>query len=189
MTLFEYLTAGYVLILSFAVIRALSGFPHALSTTSRYWVHISWLALALANCLVTFWAFWSYRDTEWTLPSFAIVLATPALLFVYNSILVPADPASVRSWRKHFFNVRVPLFATGALSVVLIVATNHLVLGMSLLHPVVIGGVAWLAIYLVGLSSERPGLHAVLAFALLLVFAVAMLTFLAQPGSLSRAIP
>lgn len=189
MTLFEYLTAGHVLIVSFAVVRALSGFPQVLRSASRYWVHVCWLTLALANCLLTFWAFWSYQGTEWTLPSFVLILSTPAILFVYNSILVPIDPSSVTSWRKHFFDVRVSLFATGALLYAVIVATQYLVLDLSLLDPHVVGGGVWVVIYLVGLGSEKPVLHAVLASVALLLFALGMLTIMAQPGSLSRAIP
>ena len=184
MSLFEYLTAGYVLILSFAVVRALTGFPHALSGASRYWVHVSWLSFALANCLATFWAFWSFRDTEWTLPRFVGVLVVPALLFVYNSILVPSDPASVASWRDHFFEVRVPLFLTGAVTVIVMVVGNYAILGMPLLHPLVIGNMVWLTIYLIGLGSGKPALHSLLALALILVSAAAMVTVLAQPGYL-----
>ena len=49
MSLFEYLAAGYILMLSFAVVRAVSGVPHATRYPRRYWVHVSWLATALAN--------------------------------------------------------------------------------------------------------------------------------------------
>ena len=189
MTLFEYLTAGFVLILSFAVIRALLGIPHVLHRTSRYWVHVAWLILGLANCLVTFWAFWSYRDIEWTLPRFIIALGTPATLFVFNSILIPADPASVSSWRKHFFDVRISLFVTGAVSVVLIFVTNYMILGVSLRHPIVIFCVVWLVIYLVGLASDNSVLHSVLAFTVLSVFAAGILTLFAQPQSLLQAVP
>ncbi len=57
MTLFEYLAAGYVLILSFAVLRGVAGVPYALRPSSRYWVHAVYLSSLLANCLVSFWAF------------------------------------------------------------------------------------------------------------------------------------
>ena len=88
LTLFEYLAAGYVLMLSFAVLRALSGVPHAARSPSRYWVHLSWLSTALASCLVGFWAFWFYREVEWTFFQFIGALAPPALLYTYVSLLV-----------------------------------------------------------------------------------------------------
>ena len=47
MTLFEYLAAGYVLILSFAVIRGVSGVPYALRPSSRYGVHFVHLSNVL----------------------------------------------------------------------------------------------------------------------------------------------
>ncbi len=109
MTLFEYVAAGYVLILSFAVLRAVSGVPYAVRPGRRYWVHVLYLSLALATCLVGFWAFWFYREVEWTFFRFIGALAVPVLLYGYVSLLVPADPSIDSSWRDHFFGVRHPL--------------------------------------------------------------------------------
>ena len=44
MTLYEYLAAGYVLLLSFGFLRAVSGIPYAVASPNRYGVHIFWLA-------------------------------------------------------------------------------------------------------------------------------------------------
>ena len=113
MSLFEYVTAGYILLLSFAVLRVLSGVPHAVHSERRYWVYLSWLFMALSTCIGTFLAFWAYREVEWTTFRIVVALAVPASLYAYNSVLVPPDPSTVTSWRDYFFDVRVPLFATG----------------------------------------------------------------------------
>lgn len=55
MTLFEYLAGGY-------------------------WVHVSWLLAGLGMGLVTFWAFWTFHDGEWTLFRFVGSLPIPLLL-------------------------------------------------------------------------------------------------------------
>ena len=83
MTLFEYLSAGYVLMLSFALMRAVSGLPYAVLSSGRYWVHVFWLATSLGICLISFWAFWSYRQVEWTIVQFMGALAIPALAYAY----------------------------------------------------------------------------------------------------------
>lgn len=179
MTLFEYLTAGFVLILSFAVVRGLSGFPHVLDQKSRYWVHLGWLVFALLTCLIGFWAFFSYRDANWTLPRFALILAIPAVLFVYNSILVPSDPAGVDSWRAHYYSVRKMFCITGLLTVFLITCNNVLILNVQF-SPMSIGlTCVWAGVYLVGLASERHAVHTVLV---LLQLACGTLQFIMLAG-------
>lgn len=186
LTLFEYLAAGFSLILSFALLRALSGVPHAVHSGRRYWVHVFWLLNALVNCLFTFWAFWSYREVEWTLIRFSATLAIPALLYVYNSLLVPPDPASVDSWRDHFFSVRIPLFSTGMILSADIGVTNFFVLGFPLLAswPVF----AMVAIYAIGLASARSSVHAILPLGYACMVALSFLV-LDPPGSLTRVFP
>ena len=177
MTHFEYLTVGYSLIVSFAVLRALSGFPHLLRSSSRYWVHVSWVVFGLFGCVFIFWAFWRFREAEWTLRSYILVLAVPALLYVHNSILVPSDPASVTSWRDHFFRVRVPLFVTACLMHTAALIGNYLLLGIPPSALLSLWGL--LGISAVALTSANSRLHAVLALVPLL-FAAAALTVLAQ---------
>ncbi len=180
MTLFEYLTVGYSLIVSFAVLRALSGFPHILRVTSRYWVHAFWVLFGISGCLVIFWAFWRFREAEWTLLRYVLVLAVPALLYVYNSILVPSDPAAVASWRGYFFEVRVPLFATAMLMHSAAFLANVVLLGVSPLDPKLFPLVGWVGLCVVALFSASPSVHAfvVLGTALGLATTAAMM---AQP--------
>ncbi len=91
MTLFEYLATGHTLIVSFAIARVFAGVPHALRPGRRYWVHVSWLSLAVAFCLISFWGFWSYRelDVEWTIFRFVGAFASSVLIYVYSSLVVP----------------------------------------------------------------------------------------------------
>jgi len=186
LTIFEYLAAAYVLMLSFAVLRAMSGIPHAIRSPLRYWVHISWLLSALFLCLVCFWAFWPYHGVEWTIFNFSNALAIPALLFAHNSLLVPSDPSVVESWRDYFFDVRAALFATGAIFMLTVVVSNQSTLGVGPLHPSQLGNYALIAMYLLGLVSKRASVHAGLAVAfpsLLLVYVLSQAT---TPDSVFR---
>ena len=178
MTLFEHLDAGFTLIISFAVIRALSGFPHALRKASRYWVHVFWLSNGLLSCLGVFWGTWAFRDADWTLARYMVLLASPALLFVYTSILVPSDPAGVTSWREHFFDARVPLFTTVILYGTAIISLNYFVGGIPLFHPVLFSVYGALAVNVVGLASANPRLHSVLPFLMLAVSVIGVVTVL-----------
>ena len=181
MTIFEYLAIGYSLILSFAVLRALSGVPYAVGSPGRYWVHVLWLATALAYCLVAFWAFWAYRNVEWIFAEYILVLAIPALMYVFSSLLVPPDPTRVTSWRDHFFGVRLPLFSTGILLEVTIILSNQSALDVDPLHPTQISHYVLVAIYAIGLASTKPALHAILPLAYASVIAADILIALPRP--------
>jgi hypothetical protein len=187
-TLFEYLAAAYVLMLSLALLRAMSGVPHAVRPARRYWLHATWLVLALSTCLVAFWAFWSYRNVEWTIFRFMNSLAVPALLYCFIALLVPPDPSAVISWRDHFFDIRVRLFATGVALMVAVIASNQFTLRVPFLHPSQLGNYALLTIYFIAFASARPAVHGVLAIVFALLVAATFSTLLVQPDSLFRPV-
>ena len=189
MTLFEYLAAGYVLILSFAVVRGISGVPYALRSSSRYGVHFVHLSNVLINCLVSFWVFWFFRDVEWTFYRFVVTILVPILLYVHVSLLVPQDPSTVSSWREHFFSARIPIFASGAAYFIAVAVCHQAVLGIPALHPYEWPLYAAVAIYGVGLTSPKPSLHAGLALANFCIVAAIAIGILAQRDPLSLAIP
>src|SRR5262245_10692370 len=118
--------------LSLAVLRGVSGIPHATRYPGRYWVHVSWLSSALATCFIAFWAFWPYREVEWTLFRFMNSLAIPTLLYAYISLLVPTDPSTVESWRDYFYDVRARVFSIGAIFMAFVVISNQATLGVPL---------------------------------------------------------
>jgi len=169
--------------LSFAVLRAMSGVPHAVRSPVRYWVYLSWLSSALLTCLVCFWAFWPYRGVDWTILKFLNALAIPALLFAYNSLLVPPDPSIVESWREYFFNVRAALFATGAILMITVTVSNQSTLGVAPFHPSQLGNYVLIAMYLLGLASNKASVHAGLAVAFPIFMLVYVLSLASTPDS------
>ena len=190
MSLFEYIAAGYVLLLSFAILRALSGVPHAARSQRRYWVHISWLSTAIFGCFGTFVTFWSYREVEWTAFLIISALAVPASLYAYISVLVPPDPSTVTSWRDYFYHVRAPLFATGIVSMSTPIISVHIVLDASPLHVVQLLNYGALGMYAIGLASAKPNVHVALAIAYPCLVAVSVALFGGgPPDSFFRAIP
>ncbi len=184
MTLFEYLAAAYVLMLSFAVLRGVSGVPHAMRAPQRYWIHLTWLLMSLVMCALSFWLFWAYRDVEWTFFKFMTALAIPALLYTYTSVLVPPDPAVVTSWRTHFFQARVPLFASAVAFMVAVTLSNQSALELSPLHTSQLINYAWIALFAAGLFSAKPAFHGALAGLLPVLAGVLIATLLTEPDSL-----
>jgi hypothetical protein len=184
-TLFEYLSIAYSLVISFAVLRAASGLPHALASGRRYWVHATWTLINLNACLLTFWDFWSYREIEWTLGGFLVVLANPTLLFILASILVPGDPAGIQSWREYFYAVRVKLFLTGIVYTVVLFVIATVVLNMPLWHPYRGAHLIALGIFIVGAVSSRSDVHRVLVIVLAVLILATSLSPWSAPGSLA----
>lgn len=187
MTLFEYLAIAYSLVISFAVVRAASVLPHALSRERVYWVHTFWVLANLAVCLLVFWNFWSYREVAWTLGRFSLVLALPTSIFIVASILSPDEPARIESWRDYFYAVRVRLFVGGVLFSAIAVLISTLVLEMPILHPLRLFQAAFLGVCITGAISERPRVHAALAVVTMLSFGFAVMRLFAAPGSLPSA--
>jgi hypothetical protein len=163
-TLFEYLAAAHTLILTFALTRALSGVALAVKPQCSSLMHVSWLGFIVSNCLFAFWAMWGYMDVEWTLVRFMGLLTVPTLMYIFSSIIIPPGPSVVESWRDHLFETRIPLFATGALTFAAIVLSNQFIQGASPTHSLEIILYATIGVFLLGVFSANPRVHAVLAF-------------------------
>ncbi len=109
-TLFEYISVGVVIVLSFGVVRLLDGAPASFQREKRYWPHSLWLAIKFLNHFQFWWIFWGTRDAEWNFVFFVAQLGTPVLLYLQASALVTSAPDSVEDWRVHFYAIRRRFF-------------------------------------------------------------------------------
>jgi hypothetical protein len=104
MTHFEFISVGVSIVLALSAARLLAALPHVLAPGRRYWIHAMWsLALLFAH-MDFWWTIWIYREIDpWTFTGFAVVMLTPALLFLTVSSLVSDSPMTIASWRTHFY--------------------------------------------------------------------------------------
>ncbi len=104
MTHFEFVSVAVSIVLALSVARLLAALLHVLAPGRRYWIHSLWsLALLFAH-LDFWWTIWIYREIDpWTFTGFAVVMLTPALLFLTVSSLVSDSPTTIASWRTHFY--------------------------------------------------------------------------------------
>ena len=186
MTLFEYVAVAASLICSFSAVRLLGGAAPALRPEVRYWVHAVWVLMLMFLLSVQWWFFWSYRDVEWDYARFMLALSPLGLLYVQSTIVVPADTSEVKSWRAHYFDIRGRIFAIGLAMLAAMVACTVVLLGHPILHwrRVLPGSMA--ALFLVGLVSERPNVHGVIAVAMTALMVVAAVVFV-RPGAFGIA--
>ena len=174
MTLFEYIAIAYSLVLSFAIVRCVTGLQYALSK-GRYWTHVIWICSTLGICLLSFWTFWFYRETAWTFGSFLLALANPALLNAFAVMLLPEEMEHIESWEQHYYSVRVRLFAVGVIWTVLLFVISTMLLNMPLIHAARSYQVIMLIVFVTGLLVSNKTAHRVIACIPLLVLIPLML--------------
>jgi hypothetical protein len=123
MTQFEFIAAAVSIVLALSAARLLTALPHVLAPGRRYWVHALWSMILLAMHLGFWWAIWIYRDIDpWTFRGFVAVMLTPAFLFLAVTALVSDSPATIESWRTHFYarhRAFFSLFTATTLSILL----------------------------------------------------------------------
>ncbi|HAY44992.1 MAG TPA: hypothetical protein DCY55_01760 [Gammaproteobacteria bacterium] len=168
MTLFEYIAIAFSLVLSFAIVRCVTGLPYALAK-GHYWTHVIWICATLGTCLLEFWTFWFSRDVSWTFGQFLLVLANPAMLNVFALILLPEHMETIDSWEQHYYSVRKKLFTAGIVWTILLVVTTTVVQNMPLISLARSYQFIMLSVFMIGYFSKNRLVHRVIAIIPLLI--------------------
>ncbi len=184
MTLFEYLSVAFSIVLSLAAVRLLSGLSVAFAPERRYWPHAMWIVFALLTSALVWWNFWSFREVSWNFFEFLLVLLAPALIYLQAAALVPENPSLVRSWREHFFTARKRLFVALGSFFLLAAGISWLLLDFPLLHPARVVQASGFGLALSGAVSTNKRFHDVLPFIFLALLSIAA-TLLLRPGSIA----
>lgn len=172
MTLFEYLTVLFSIVLSLAIVRLLGGLSAALDPTLRYWPHAAFVLFTVLSATMSWWNFWAFRHVEWNLGAFFLTLTVPASIYLQAAALIPNNVAAVRSWEVHYEASRRTYFIALAAFLVLSIVVSRILLGLSLTHPIRFGQGAALILATVGTFSSSRRIHELLPwlfFALLLL--------------------
>ena len=94
MTLFEYISVAFSVVLSLSAAQILSNIRSVLDRDRRDWVHGLWMAHILILHVIVWWSGWALRDVSWNLASFSLALSAPALLYLTANALVPSDQSA-----------------------------------------------------------------------------------------------
>lgn len=163
MSLFEYLSISFSLVLSFAVIRIIAALPEILDKSRRDLVHGAWTAFTLLAPSWMWWNMWSYHNVSWNYFSFLSILAAPVLYLVQVTALVPTDTTAVASWRDYFEAQSSLFFSAGAAWWLLAIGNSWLLLGVPLTSPTRLIYFAVLGGFLCAAWWPSRRLHTVLA--------------------------
>jgi hypothetical protein len=178
-TLFEYISVAFSIVLALGAASLLRALPSVFSPSRGYWIHATWVVSLLFLHALAWWSLWSYSGVEsWTLLTFLLVLLQPGLLYLNTSLLVGEAPESSVSWRDRFYRSRRWFFSVRALYVTVIVLASWQILGVELLHPARAFGASHIALSVVGIVNADERAQAVLApVELLLILATGFVVF------------
>ena len=183
MTIFEYLSVAISIVLSLAIVRLLNGLSYLMESPKRYWVHAAWVILIAIGIPVIWWNMWALRQVEdWIFPLFALLLLAPITVYFAAATLIPDAPATVESWRSHFFQVRRRLCITMILLIICLMMNAVVVLKAPFLHPLRVFEGAMVVLLLVGAVSEDPRVHGLLISLILSFLAAVIALFFLRPG-------
>ena len=182
MTLFEYISVAFSIVLALGAASLLRALPSVFAHGRRYWIHATWVVALLFLHALAWWSLWSYSRVEsWTLLTFLLVLLQPALLYLNASVLVGDAPEASESWRERFYRIRHWFFCVRVCYVTVIVLASWQILGVELLHPARAFGISHIGLSLIGIRTANERAQAVLAVAeLLLILATGFVIF-AEP--------
>ena len=180
MTHFEYIFVAVSIVLSFTILRLLDAMPSAFSTARGYWVHAVWVLFLLYSCAAFWWLNWFNRELDsLSFRYLLFLLVVPGTLYLSATALVSAAPATVSSWREHFFLHRRGFFLGFLVYITLLSINSSVTFEVSMLYPMR----AWQAFLVLlfgcgaSMSSERAQRRvaavAAVALALVLGFALA----------------
>ena len=161
MTLFEYLSVAFSVVLSLSAAQILSNIRSVLDPARRDWVHGLWMVHVLILHVIVWWSGWALREASWNLGSFGVALSGPAFLYVAANALVPSDRSV--SLREHFLLNRTLFFTARGLLVLASWAVSYMLLGTPLLTHARITGVLIITICAVGIVSSNYRVHVVIA--------------------------
>jgi hypothetical protein len=161
MSLFEYISVAFSVVLSLSAAQLLSNIRTVFDPSRRDLLHGLWVIHLLILHVVIWWSGWAFRDASWNLGSFSLVLSAPALLYVASNALLPSSPTE--SLRDHFLSHRTLFFAARGLLVLSSIGASYLLLGTPLLAPERLISVLILAICVAGFVSANHRLQVVIA--------------------------
>ncbi len=182
MDLFSYLTIALAFVYTAAVLRLIGGFSYAINKENRYSVHLILIITTILFIVLSFWTTWGLKQIDWTLPKFLLKLIDPILWFFISTVLVPANPKDIRSWKTYYYKNKTKYF--GALLILLVYLLVHdtVFINQSITHPAKIAILMGLIPVFFGLRSSNHKVHLAIGLFLLLEMLIMSFTIAAEPG-------
>lgn len=164
MSQFEFVSVAVALLFSVAIGRLLTALPEFFDRDRRYGVHAGWGIYLLVFSLNAWWGLWSLREVEFDSLRFIAVLSPPAFVVVRVSILCGRSSREIQDYRAHYYEKRIPFFATGLASMSVLMTYPWVFdigpVGFDSISLWI--GISALVVWIIGLVSDRHAIHVVL---------------------------
>lgn len=182
MTIFEYIMVMVSIILALALAQLLRAVAELITSTRRYWVHITWVVILALLVVQFWWAYWDFNAIQiWTFDAYLSVLLLPTIVFLMAYLLVPSQRAEDTDWKAYFDGISRWFFGILLILSVVGIAISAVYLSTPLLHPYRAFQLAFFALAVSGLifrSDTAQGIVAVGFLSLLLISQVVMRMYL-----------
>lgn len=181
-SLFEYLAVIVSVIVGLGLTRILQGVARMLEARARvrvYWVHLVFTGIVFLGHLLFWWLFWSSRQVEaWSFFPFLFLLLQPIILYLLADLCFPDFPdAGTIYFRNFYYRDHRWFFGLFALLMVLIGLRDILFRSVPWISQDNAVKVGVLLIAVVGATSRRPAIHAILAVLGAAAMLIALFTF------------
>ncbi len=186
MEIFDYLIIAFSLLFTTAALRLIRGISSANDSERRYWIHLLFILWTLLAIVSSFWSYWSLKDITWTLPKFILALLLPSIYYFIAVLLVPENINNIKSWREHYYSIRIKLFSSVAIWFIIATVSGIIFFEMSLRHPARLGHLIFISLCIVGLLFTNPKVHWAIVIIFIILSLAAILQIGAQPGWLNN---
>lgn len=167
MSVFEYVSVMVGVVLALAVAHILSFIATVISNPERVkgsWLHFLWTALMLAINLHAWLLLWTFHgQSQFPVKQLFAMLFLAALIFIVVRVLVPElVPDQRMDLRAHFFQTRVPFFATLSLCWVFPILISIVLEGRGLFDPLLLTRVDLFVLSVSGFLTKILAWHVIL---------------------------
>ena len=185
MTIFEYIMVMVSIILALALAHLLRALTELITSTGRYWVHVTWVVIMVLIVVQYWWAYWDLNSIQtWSFDTYLTVLLSPTLVFVQANLLVPAQRAEDTDWKSYFHRICRWFFGMLILISVIGIAGSVIYLGAPLLHPYRAFQLAFLALGITGLICKSDTAQGIVAVSFLFLVLISQFVMRMYLGAL-----
>jgi hypothetical protein len=174
--IFEFVAGFYVVLAGLGVTLLLRSVGQMLESRERidfYWVHGAWIAFVFLMHVNSWFTLWAYNDLQqWTVAQLLLLVGSPLFLYLASHVIVPeiAEHEDRRhDMRAYFFERFRLLLGLLVLAVISTLLSEYLLLEQRIFSLNNIARLVVLLVFILGLLTERPRIHAGIATFLLLV--------------------
>ena len=107
MTIFEYITASFTILLGLAFARLLHVIPYVFTKHNRDFLHATLFLMTTFLLVLMWWVKWNFSSVQdWNYIKYFLLLVDFGLIFMMCDAIAPSNSESISSWSEHVQKVQ-----------------------------------------------------------------------------------